>query len=74
MEACPPKSPAGYTSMNHFAASPFAVVSRWISSLAAAFAEWTTEDLDPRSPAAQALAYDAYIRNNVPGTTVAKGP
>ena len=74
MEACPPTSPAGYTSMNHLATSSFAVVTRWISSFAAAFARWTTEDLDPHSPAARALAYDAYIRENVPGTSVAKSP
>jgi len=60
--------------MIHFAMSPFATIARRFSRLAEAFAKWTMEDVDPHSPAARALAYDVYIRENIPSPSAAKRP
>lgn len=45
--------------------SPRAAIIRFISQIIEAFAQPSTSELDPRSPAARELAYDAYIRENV---------
>lgn len=60
--------------MIHFAMSLFAAVARKFSRWTAAFARWTREDVDPHSPAARALAYDLYIRENIPKKTATHAP